>query len=190
MSSVGKAVIAQEIAGLQALHESLSVESFEGAVRAIRGSASGILVLTGIGKSGHVASKLASTFTSLGTPAVFVHPVEALHGDMRILTRTNCLVALSRSGTAQDVADFCDAACRLGISVVAITEDPTSSVALLSDVTLPLPDVAEAWGHAPTTSTIMQMALGDALAVAVAEKNGFTAHDFKLSHPGGALGHK
>ena len=155
-------------------------------VAALRGR----LVCTGVGKSGHVARKIASTLASTGTPALFVHAAEASHGDLGMISADDAVLALSKSGEARELADVVAYAKRFAIPLIAMTARPDSALGSAADLLLLLPDVAEAAGgvDAPTTSTTLQMALGDALAVALLERRGFGAHEFRLYHPGGKLG--
>jgi arabinose-5-phosphate isomerase len=185
MNKIGQKAIRQEAKGLQALAEKLD-KNFDHAVEAL--SARDLIIFTGIGKSGHVARKLASTFTSMGARAVYMHPTEALHGDLGIITKDCAIVALSRSGVAEELRGLLEQSLQIGCPSILISENDETHLALRVDITLKIPRVAEAWGHAPTTSTVMQMALGDALAVALAKQTGFTEKDFQRSHPGGALG--
>jgi arabinose-5-phosphate isomerase len=143
-----------------------------------------------MGKSGHVARKVAATFASTGTPALFVHPAEASHGDLGMIVPGDAVLALSNSGETAELADLVAHSRRFGLPLVAITARAGSALAKAADVALTLPDAAEAcpMGLAPTTSTTMQMALGDALAVALLTRRGFTEADFRQFHPGGRLG--
>lgn len=151
---------------------------------------SGRVIVTGMGKSGHIARKIAATLASTGTPALYVHPAEASHGDLGMITKDDVVIALSNSGETPELADLLTYAKRFAIPVVAITGRAESALATAADVTLLLPEVAEAcpMGLAPTTSTAVMLALGDALAVAMLERRGFSAADFRLLHPGGQLG--
>jgi arabinose-5-phosphate isomerase len=151
---------------------------------------SGRVVVSGIGKSGLVARKIAATLASTGTPALFVHPAEASHGDLGMIVPGDTLLALSNSGEASELADLVAHAKRFAIGLIAITARPESTLAQAADVVLLLPAAAEAcpMGLAPTTSTTMQMALGDALAVALLTRRGFSEADFRVFHPGGKLG--
>ena len=184
---VGRGVVLKEAMGLRALSTTVGKE-FGRACLLLRDART--VACTGVGKSGHVARKLCATMCSLGRPALWLHPTEASHGDMGVLQNGDALLALSRSGTAAELVAVFNRANALDMPIVLITEDPASFLAenIRTGAVLSLPKVDEAWGHAPTTSTIMQMALGDALAVAVAEARGFTEEDFKAVHPGGALG--
>ncbi|MGE5166195.1 MAG: KpsF/GutQ family sugar-phosphate isomerase [Sphingobacteriales bacterium] len=162
---------------------------FTSAVDAIR-AAQGRLVVTGMGKSGHVARKIASTFASTGTPAFFVHPSEASHGDLGMIAKDDVILALSWSGETAELKNIADYSRRHGIKLIAMTAIADSALAKVADVVLALPQAREACPHnlAPTTSSLMQLALGDALAIALLESHGFTAVDFGLLHPGGKLG--
>ena len=152
----------------------------------------GRLIVTGMGKSGHVGRKIAATFASTGTPAYFVHPGEASHGDLGMITPDDVIMALSWSGETVELKDLIDYSRRFGTGLIAVTAEATSTLATSADVVLLLPQAREACPHnlAPTTSSLMQLALGDALAVALLESRGFTALDFRGLHPGGWLGAK
>jgi arabinose-5-phosphate isomerase len=171
-----------------AIQEGLG-RSFIAAVELIR-RAKGRLIVTGMGKSGHVARKVAATFASTGTPAFFVHPGEASHGDLGMITPDDVIMALSWSGETTELKDLIDYSRRFRIGLVAVTAEATSTLGNAADVALVLPQAREACPHnlAPTTSSLMQLALGDALAIALLESRGFTAVDFGLLHPGGRLG--
>ena len=150
----------------------------------------GRIVCTGVGKSGHVARKIASTLASTGTPSLFVHAAEASHGDLGMISAEDAVLALSKSGEAKELADVVAYAKRFGIPLLAMTARPDSALGRAADLLLLLPDIAEAAEavDAPTTSTTLQMALGDALAVALLERRGFSQSDFHNFHPGGKLG--
>jgi arabinose-5-phosphate isomerase len=152
----------------------------------------GRVIVTGMGKSGHIARKIAATFASTGTPAQFVHPAEASHGDLGMVTPADAVVALSNSGETFELADIINYSRRWSIPLIAITGRGDSALGSAADVTLLLPNVGEAGliGIAPTTSTTMMLALGDALAVALLERKGFSAENFHQLHPGGKLGQK
>jgi arabinose-5-phosphate isomerase len=181
-----------ECEGLQSLRGALDQELGAAFCRAVAtlAAAKGRVIITGIGKSGHVAQKIAATFASTGTPAFFVHPSEASHGDLGMITRDDAIVALSWSGESVELGNILTYSRRFKVPLIAITSRTDSALAKQSDVVLELPRVKEACPHglAPTTSTTMQLALGDCLAVALLEHKGFTAHDFKVFHPGGSLG--
>jgi arabinose-5-phosphate isomerase len=153
-------------------------------------AASGRVIVTGIGKSGHVARKIASTFASTGTPALYVHPAEASHGDLGMITKDDVIIALSWSGETAELKDLTDYSRRHRIGLIAMTASPDSTLAKTADVVLAIPQAREACPHnlAPTTSSLMQLALGDVLAIALLESRGFTAAQFGLLHPGGRLG--
>lgn len=179
-----------ETAGLQALADSLG-ESFEAAVEAIKNlSDRGRVIMSGMGKSAHVARKIAATFASTGQPAYFVHPAEASHGDLGMITRDDLVIALSYSGETQELSSLIAFTHRFNIPLIAITGKETGTLAKVATIVLPLPNIAEAcpMGLAPTTSTTMMMALGDALAIALLSQRGFSSHDFQVFHPGGNLG--
>ena len=150
----------------------------------------GRVIVTGMGKSGHISRKIASTLASTGTPALFVHPGEASHGDLGMIIASDVVIALSNSGEASELAEIISYTRRFSIPLIAITAREQSTLATASDVTLLLPNAAEVcpMGLAPTTSTTMMLALGDALAVAIMEYKGFTADDYRNFHPGGKLG--
>ena len=150
----------------------------------------GRVIVTGMGKSGHIARKIAATLASTGTPAHFVHPGEASHGDLGMITADDVVIALSNSGEASELTDLIHYTRRFSIPLIAITSRAQSSLGSAADITLQLPPVPEVcpMGMAPTTSTTMMLALGDALAVAVMEIKGFTAEDYRNFHPGGKLG--
>jgi arabinose-5-phosphate isomerase len=152
----------------------------------------GRVVVTGMGKSGHVARKIAATLASVGTPALYVHPAEASHGDMGMITAEDAILALSNSGETAELADLLSYARRFSIPLIGITANEASSLGEAATVTLVLPSAAEACplGLAPTTSTTMMIALGDAVAVALLERKGFTSQDFQVLHPGGKLGRR
>ena len=186
--AVARDVLAAEAAGLQALSASLD-RRFAEAVDLLAG-AEGRVVVTGMGKSGHIARKIAATFASTGTPALFVHPAEASHGDLGMVVPGDVVLALSNSGETSELADLIDHAHRFGLPLVAITGRAGSTLAQAASVALVLPPAREAGalGLAPTTSTTMQLALGDSLAVALIARRGFGAADFHQFHPGGRLG--
>jgi arabinose-5-phosphate isomerase len=164
---------------------------FVAAVELIHG-AKGRLIVTGMGKSGHIGRKIAATFASTGAPAFFVHPGEASHGDLGMITADDLIMALSWSGETVELKDLIDYSRRFRIGLIGITADGESTLGKAADVALVLPEAREACPHnlAPTTSSLMQLALGDALAVALLESRGFTALDFRALHPGGRLGAK
>ena len=171
-----------------AIHDGLGT-AFIAAVDLIS-AARGRLIVTGMGKSGHVGRKIAATFASTGTPAFFVHPSEASHGDLGMITPDDAIMALSWSGETAELKDLIDYSRRFRIGLIAVTAVTDSTLGRAADVVLAMPQAREACPHnlAPTTSTLMQAALGDALAIALLESRGFTAIDFGHFHPGGRLG--
>ncbi|MCB9987911.1 MAG: KpsF/GutQ family sugar-phosphate isomerase [Rhodospirillales bacterium] len=183
-----------EAAGLEALADSLNGD-FTQAVEtivAMKDARRGRLIVTGMGKSGHVGRKIAATLASTGTPSYFVHPGEASHGDLGMVTSDDVVLALSNSGEAPELSDIIHYTRRFSIPLIAITSGADSTLGKHADMVLLLPPVGEACpnGLAPTTSTTMTMALGDALAVALLERMGLTAEQYKIFHPGGKLGQK
>ncbi|MGQ0674092.1 MAG: KpsF/GutQ family sugar-phosphate isomerase [Hyphomicrobium sp.] len=181
-----------EYEGLAAMTAALANElaaSFSEAVMLLK-AARGRVIVSGIGKSGHVGQKIAATFASTGTPAFFVHPSEASHGDLGMVTRDDIILAISWSGETVELKPLITFSRRFSVPLIAITSRADSALALQADVVLDLPRAKEACPHglAPTTSTTMQLAVGDCLAIALLEAKGFTAHDFKVFHPGGSLG--
>ncbi len=152
--------------------------------------ARGRIVITGLGKSGHIGRKIAATFASTGTPAFFVHAAEASHGDLGMITADDVVLAISWSGEQPEMKNLITYAKRFRISLVAMTAESESTLAQAADIALTLPKAREACPHnlAPTTSSVLQLALGDALAIALLEGRGFTSVDFSVLHPGGKLG--
>ena len=150
----------------------------------------GRVVCAGVGKSGHVARKIAATLASTGTPSLYLHPTEASHGDMGMIQPGDAVIALSRSGETSELADLIAYCTRFGVPLIAMTATPNSTLGKAASLHLVIPDAPEACAttRAPTTSTTLQMALGDALAVALLEARGFSASDFHVFHPGGKLG--
>jgi len=186
--AVGRRVLAVEAEALAQLGAGLG-EPFAQAVETLF-TAPGRIVCTGIGKSGHVGRKIASTLASTGTPAMFVHAGEASHGDLGMIGSDDVVLALSKTGETRELADIIAYAKRFSVPVVAITAVADSALGRAADILLLLPDAPEAADalNAPTTSTTLQIALGDALAVALLERRGFTPTDFRVFHPGGKLG--
>ncbi|WP_273759823.1 SIS domain-containing protein [Bartonella sp. ML70XJBT.G] len=184
--------LASEKQGIEALEAALigNLSSFfERAVQTIK-NASGHVVITGLGKSGHIGTKIAATLASTGTPSFFVHAAEANHGDLGMIGSDDVILALSWSGETLELSGIINHAARFRIPLIAMTSGKNSILGRQADVVLLLPQIEEACPHglAPTTSTIMQLAMGDALAIALLEMRGFTATDFKVYHPGGSLG--
>jgi len=181
-----------EAGGIAALSAALQSDlraPFTAAADLIR-NAKGRLIVTGLGKSGHIGRKIAATFASTGTPAFFVHAAEASHGDLGMITAEDVILALSWSGEQPEMKNLISYAARFRISVIAMTSERESSLSKAADVALTLPKAREACPHnlAPTTSSLMMLALGDALAIALLEGRGFTSVDFSVLHPGGKLG--
>jgi arabinose-5-phosphate isomerase len=187
-TQVGRRVLTIEAQALGALAASLG-DSFNTAVETLF-KAKGKIVCTGMGKSGHVARKIAATLASTGSPAAFVHPAEASHGDLGMVGPGDVVLALSKSGEASELADIVAYAKRFDMPLLAMTTVAGSALGQAADILLLMPDAPEATPevNAPTTSTTLQLALGDALAVALLERRGFTAGDFRVLHPGGKLG--
>lgn len=197
-AAVGSAIrsVATERRGLSAMEAALAAEGpgslglATAAAVELLGRIEGRLIVSGMGKSGHIARKVAATFASTGTPAYFVHPAEASHGDLGMIRRGDAVLAVSWSGETVELADLITYAKRFRIPLLAMTANPDSALGRQADLCLCLPASEEACpnGLAPTTSTTMQLVLGDALAIALLEARGFSAHDFKVYHPGGRLG--
>lgn len=187
---MAREVLALESKGLTLLGESLNGD-FSAALDIIDGL-SGRVIVVGMGKSGHVGRKIAATLASTGTPAFFVHPAEASHGDLGMITRTDAVLALSNSGETAELGDVIAHATRSGIPLISISSNANSTLAQASTIALVLPPANEACslGLAPTTSTTMTLALGDAIAVALLQRAGFTSDDFQSLHPGGNLGRR
>ena len=181
-------VIREEAQGLSALADALG-EGFDEAVEAIL-SARGRVIVSGMGKSGHVARKIAATLASTGTPAHFVHPAEASHGDLGMMLKGDVVLVLSNSGETPELADLVAHTRRFGIPLIAVAGRADSSLMRRADIGLLLPQVPEACGIGvvPTTSTAMMLALGDALAIALMEARDFSPANFRDFHPGGRLG--
>ncbi len=184
----GKNTLTAEAEGLELLAQSLG-DAFVTAVETLA-SAKGRVIISGMGKSGHIGNKITATMASTGTPAQFVHPAEANHGDLGMITQDDVVLGLSWSGDTQELGGLLNYTKRFSIPLIAITSDKDSLLGRSADICLELPKAKEACpnGLAPTTSTTMQLALGDALAVALLEKRQFSPSDFKNFHPGGKLG--
>ena len=179
----------QGIATLVAALEDGLAEPFARAVQTIS-AITGRVIVTGMGKSGHIGAKIAATLASTGTPAFFVHPAEANHGDLGMIARNDAIIAISWSGESAELRNIVAYSRRFSIPLVAITSGESSALAREADVVLLLPKVAEACPHglAPTTSTMLQLVIGDALAIALLEQRKFTPDQFRTFHPGGQLG--
>ncbi len=189
---LGRETLAIEADAIRALHARLGDDdSFINAARLIFGC-DGRVVVSGMGKSGHIGRKIAATLASTGTPAFFMHPGEAAHGDLGMVTKNDVVIAISNSGESSEILDILPAVKRLGARVIAMTGKPASRLARLADVHLNIAVDKEACplNLAPTTSTTVTLAMGDALAVALLDARGFREQDFALSHPGGALGRR
>lgn len=184
---VARRVLKHEIKGIEALVDCLNAK-FSAVVDLIIGC-KGRVVLSGMGKSGHIARKIAATMASTGTPALFVHPGEASHGDLGMVTKDDVVILLSNSGETAELGDIINYSKRFGIPLVGIVRRPTSVLVDASDVALILPAIPEVTHtNAPTTSTTMMLALGDAIAIALLERRGFTNDEYGVFHPGGKLG--
>ena len=193
-AAVAERSVGCEIEGMQALRAALAnglSEDFEKAAALMLGC-EGRIVVTGMGKSGHVGQKIAATLSSTGSPSQFVHPAEASHGDLGMITAKDVVLALSWSGETGELANLIAYYRRFKVPLVAMTSRRNSTLGRAADIVLALPPVKEACPHglAPTTSALIQLALGDCLAIALLEGRGFTALDYKVFHPGGQLGAK
>lgn len=188
--SAAAAILYQEADALGLLADSLDT-AFDEAVDCLL-HINGRIAVTGMGKSGHIAKKVAATLSSTGSPAFFIHPAEASHGDLGMLTKGDAVLAFSNSGETAELTDIIAFAARHRLPLIAVTKQPGSTLGKNADYVLQLPDVKEACpiGCAPTTSTTMQIALGDALALTLLQAHGFRPEDFRRFHPGGKLGKK
>lgn len=184
-----KSVLKQEIAGLEAMYWSLD-NSFVAAVELIYKKRDGHVIVSGMGKPGHIGKKISATLSSVGTPSFFLHPAEASHGDLGEISDKDVLLVLSLSGNTQELIPMLSYANRFGIDIVAITANPESVLAKSGNIVILMPSINEAcpYNLAPTTTTTMMLAVGDALALSLLRKKSFTRDDFKNLHPGGALG--
>ena len=183
-----KHTIDKEVEALRMMEDSLN-ENLSNALDLMQ-KIEGRVIVTGMGKSGHVGSKIAATLASTGTPSFFVHPGEASHGDLGMITEKDCVLAISNSGETKELSDIIVYCKRYGIPLIAMTKNPESALGKAGNVLLQLPDDGEACplGLAPTSSTTATIVLGDILAIALLERKGFTKTDFKQRHPGGKLG--
>jgi arabinose-5-phosphate isomerase len=192
ISLSARRTIATEIRALEALAQALDNGLAHALTRAAESiqATNGRVIVTGMGKSGHICRKIAATLASTGTPAYFVHPAEAGHGDLGMITADDVVLAASWSGESMELASIIAHADRFGVPLIAMTCNAGSALGRAATVVLELPKVEEACplGLAPTSSTILQLAIGDALAIALLEGRGFTAQDFRIFHPGGKLG--
>ena len=181
--------IDSEINALEDLKKSVDAESLTRALDLMQNS-KGRIIITGMGKSGHIGRKIAASLASTGTPSFFVHPAEASHGDLGMITEDDVVVAISNSGESRELLDILNYCKRFGITIISITKNPESSLGKAGDVILRLPSNGEACplGLAPTNSTTATLVLGDILTVGLIERNGFSKEDFNDRHPGGKLG--
>lgn len=185
---LGRQVIATELAEITALQSRID-ESFSQACELLL-NCKGRIVVTGMGKSGHIGGKIAATLASTGSPAFFVHPGEASHGDLGMITKNDVVIALSNSGNTVEIATIIPILKRFGVPLISMTGDKSSTLSTAANINLDVSVSKEACPHdlAPTSSTTVALVMGDALAVALLQARGFTAEDFALSHPGGSLG--
>ena len=187
MLNSAKKVIESELLGLQTLLKNFP-KDFEKVVHLIIAN-KGRLVISGIGKSGYIANKIAASFASTGTPAIYIHPAEASHGDLGMIHKDDVVMLLSNSGETNEIMDIISYCKRFHIPIIAMTMKPSSMLAQSGDYLLNIPQVDEASAlSAPTTSSLLMLALGDALMVSVYEAKGFTKDDYKMFHPGGKIG--
>lgn len=186
--AIAKRTIDREVEALRVMENSLD----ENLIKALdlMEKCQGRVIVTGMGKSGHIARKIAATLASTGTPAFFIHPAEASHGDLGMVTTKDVVIAISNGGESKELSDILLYCKRYGIALVAITKNPNSSLGKNSDIVLKLPDNGEACplGLAPTSSTTATLVMGDILAVDLMERKGFSETDYKQRHPGGKLG--
>ncbi len=181
--------IDSEIKAIEELKHSLDADSLTKALDFMQNS-KGRIIITGMGKSGHIGKKIAASLASTGTPSFFVHPAEASHGDLGMITEDDVVIAISNSGESRELIDILNYCKRFGIILIAITKNPESSLAKAGDVVLVLPNNGEACplGLAPTSSTTATLVLGDILTIGMLERKGFSKEDFNDRHPGGKLG--
>lgn len=184
-----KSVLKQEIAGLEAMYWALD-SNFVSAVELMYKKRNGHVIVSGMGKPGHIGRKISATMSSVGTPSFFLHPAEASHGDLGEISNEDVLLVLSLSGNTQELIPMLSYANRFGIDIVAVTGNPESILAKSANVVILMPKIDEAcpYNLAPTTTTTMMLAIGDALALSLLNKKSFTRDDFKNFHPGGTLG--
>ncbi len=188
-TAVAVRTIDSEIDTINKLKETLSDGSLTKALDLMQ-NAKGRIIITGMGKSGHIGKKIAASLASTGTPSFFVHPAEASHGDLGMITENDVVVAISNSGESKELLDILNYCKRFGISLISITKNPESSLGKAGDIILRLPNNGEACplGLAPTSSTTATLVLGDILTIGMIERNGFSKTDFNDRHPGGKLG--
>lgn len=184
-----KRIIASEIEAIKELEKSLGAENLTKALDYMQNS-KGRIIITGMGKSGHIGKKIAASLASTGTPSFFVHPAEASHGDLGMITEDDVVIAISNSGESRELLDILNYCKRFGIILISITKNPQSSLGKAGDVVLELPNNGEACplGLAPTNSTTATLVLGDILTIGMLERKGFSKEDFNDRHPGGKLG--
>lgn len=184
-----KRTIASEIEAIKELEKSLAAENLTKALDYMQNS-NGRIIITGMGKSGHIGKKIAASLASTGTPSFFVHPAEASHGDLGMITEDDVVIAISNSGESRELLDILNYCKRFGIKLISITKNPQSSLGKAGDVILELPNNGEACplGLAPTNSTTATLVLGDILTIGMLERKGFSKEDFNDRHPGGKLG--
>ena len=189
-TSIGKRVLTIESAAIARLKDQLD-NNFDNACQLCL-DCSGKIIVMGMGKSGHIADKLAATLASTGTPSFFVHPGEASHGDLGMISRSDVVIALSNSGKTEEIVSLLPILKNMGIKIIAMTGDNNSKIATASDVHIDVGVEEEAcpMNLSPTASTTAALAMGDAIAVALLEKRGFSVEDFAKSHPGGSIGKK
>lgn len=187
---IGRRTIRMEREAVQLLEDRIGEDFQRACELVLRGT--GRTIVTGMGKSGHIGRKIAATLASTGTPAFFVHPGEASHGDLGMITEKDVVVAISNSGSTAEVVTLLPLIKRLGVPLISMTGNPNSPLALAAQahIDIGVPEEACPLGLAPTSSTTVTLVMGDALAVALLEARGFTAEDFAFAHPGGALGRK
>lgn len=178
-----------EINAIAALKDSVALENLSSALDLMQNS-TGRIIITGMGKSGHIGKKIAASLASTGTPSFFVHPAEASHGDLGMITEDDVIIAISNSGESRELADILNYSKRFGIKLIAITKNANSTLGSASDVVLELPKAEEACplGLAPTSSTTATLVLGDILTTGLIERKGFSKEEFNVRHPGGKLG--
>lgn len=187
LTHIGRTVVGKQINALETLRDALPI-TFDPVVRVLAKCA-GRVIVSGMGKSGLIAAKIAATLSSMGTPSFSVHPGDASHGDLGMITSQDVVIIISKSGESQELSDLIHYSRRLGIPLIAITGSIGSNLGKLADLVLELPQAEESGiGNAPTTSTTLTLVLGDALAVATARLRGFQENDFHKYHPGGSLG--
>lgn len=178
-----------EIESITMLKTSIAIKNLPAALDLMQ-QATGRIIITGMGKSGHIGKKIAASLASTGTPSYFVHPAEASHGDLGMITEDDVIIAISNSGESKELADVINYCKRFGIKIIAITKNSKSTLGEASDIILELPKIKEACplGLAPTSSTTVTLVLGDVLTTGMIERKGFSKEDFNLRHPGGKLG--